>query len=279
MECTAPKVGNVTPEQSFDDLTYEHFVQSAPITAKWLSRASTDGVGFVIEQAAREIMETVGQNTHLGILLLLAPLAAAGDRDDLPRVLESLTVADAKHAYYAIRIMEPGGLGEAEDQDVRDEPTETLLECMKLAAGRDTIAKQYANSFSDAFLFADQLDAAAFAHDWPSAVLHLQINVLSRIPDTLIARKCGNETAKEATNRAEDILHHSQPAHQVTLPLAGGSELRPGEGNRPILRFDNWLRADGHRRNPGTTADMIAAILFVTLREGRMKPPEKFLNG
>ena len=32
-------------------------------------------------------------------------------------------------------------------------------------------------------------------------------------------------------------------------------------------KFDLFLRADGHRRNPGTTADMIAAILFVAFRE------------
>jgi triphosphoribosyl-dephospho-CoA synthetase len=29
------------------------------------------------------------------------------------------------------------------------------------------------------------------------------------------------------------------------------------------------LRADGHRRNPGATADLIAAALFVALREGQ----------
>ena len=32
--------------------------------------------------------------------------------------------------------------------------------------------------------------------------------------------------------------------------------------------FDSFLRADGNRRNPGTTAYMIAAILFASLREG-----------
>jgi triphosphoribosyl-dephospho-CoA synthase len=35
--------------------------------------------------------------------------------------------------------------------------------------------------------------------------------------------------------------------------------------------FDVWLRADGHRRNPGTTADFIAAGLFVIFREGRLE--------
>ena len=36
--------------------------------------------------------------------------------------------------------------------------------------------------------------------------------------------------------------------------------------------FDAFLRADGHRRNPGTTADMIAAVLFAALRDRKIHP-------
>ena len=36
--------------------------------------------------------------------------------------------------------------------------------------------------------------------------------------------------------------------------------------------FDAFLRADGNRRNPGTTADLIAAILFAGLRDGQFIP-------
>ena len=35
-----------------------------------------------------------------------------------------------------------------------------------------------------------------------------------------------------------------------------------------LAGFDAWLRADGHRRNPGTTADLIAATLFAGFRDG-----------
>jgi triphosphoribosyl-dephospho-CoA synthase len=34
--------------------------------------------------------------------------------------------------------------------------------------------------------------------------------------------------------------------------------------------LDLFLRADGNRRNPGTTADFIAAVIFAGLREGRI---------
>ena len=40
-----------------------------------------------------------------------------------------------------------------------------------------------------------------------------------------------------------------------------------------LANFDFWLRSDGHRRNPGTTADLVAAGLFVLLREGIMNGP------
>ena len=44
-------------------------------------------------------------------------------------------------------------------------------------------------------------------------------------------------------------------------------------GREAIDEFDTWLRADGHRRNPGTTADLVAASLFVALREGIITMP------
>ena len=42
---------------------------------------------------------------------------------------------------------------------------------------------------------------------------------------------------------------------------------------REFREFDAWLRADGHRRNPGTTADLIAASLFAAFRDGILPMP------
>ena len=44
---------------------------------------------------------------------------------------------------------------------------------------------------------------------------------------------------------------------------------------RELDKFDAWLRADGHRRNPGTTADLIAATLFAALRDGLINSPTR----
>jgi triphosphoribosyl-dephospho-CoA synthetase len=50
---------------------------------------------------------------------------------------------------------------------------------------------------------------------------------------------------------------------------------RFGEQGVPdaLEKLDDFLRADGNRRNPGTSADLTAATLFVALREGIIAPP------
>jgi triphosphoribosyl-dephospho-CoA synthase len=83
--------------------------------------------------------------------------------------------------------------------------------------------------------------------------LHLEL--MACCPDTLIARKCGAEFAIESAHRAEAVLR--------SVPDAGS--VRDAE---EFNHFDRWLRADGHRRNPGTTADLVTAALFAALREG-----------
>ena len=66
-------------------------------------------------------------------------------------MLDQTTVADAADVYEAIRLAAPGGLGEAKEQDVHEQPTLPLREVMALAADRDLIARQYANGFADVF--------------------------------------------------------------------------------------------------------------------------------
>jgi triphosphoribosyl-dephospho-CoA synthase len=88
------------------------------------------------------------------------------------------------------------------------------------------------------------------------SIVHAHVRQLAKTPDSLIARKCGVEIARESADRAAAVLASGAPgdaAYQSALAT-----------------FDAWLRADGHRRNPGTTADLIAAGLFVLLREGRV---------
>src|SRR5262249_23562126 len=158
-----------------------------------------------------------------------------------------LDVADSRAAYEAIRLANPGGLGRVADQDVHDEPTQGLREAMGLAADRDLIARQYANGLEQVFnegvpALHQALQSGATLE---GAILTCHLHLMARHPDSLITRKRGPDEAEEASRRARQVLDAGWEA---------------GQGDWQLLeRFDAWLREDGHNRNPGTTADLVAA--------------------
>lgn len=265
LEVTARKPGNVHPAASFADLTAEDFYRSAEVAAPVLARSRELGVGATILQTCQATRQAVGKNTNLGITLLMAPLAAVPPELSLTggigAVLESLTVTDARSVYAAIAVMQPGGMGKVAEQDLSVQPTGTLREVMTLAADRDLIARQYQNGFQEVLEFGlSHLSGDATGwQDWEAAVIRLALSLLAEYPDTLIIRKCGAETAATASEQARAVLQ------------AGGPETP--RGRELLEQFDQWCRADGHRRNPGTTADFVAAILFAAFRERRLVPP------
>jgi triphosphoribosyl-dephospho-CoA synthase len=264
-EATAPKPGNVHPHASFDDATsYADFVTSAVVVGPILQQAPRAGVGRTVLDAVRATHDAVGTNTNLGTLLLLAPLAAVPEeqplREGIATVLDGLTSEDTRLVYEAIRLSAAGGLGRAEQADVFQDPPPqlNLVEAMRLAADRDLIARQYVDRFADVFDGPAAWIAAGLSRGWPlsGAIVHAHVRQIALRGDSLIARKCGPQIAREARQRAAAVLRAGapgEPAYQQAL-----------------ADLDAWLRADGHRRNPGTTADLIAAGLFVLLREGRL---------
>ncbi len=252
LEATARKPGNVHRDRDFDDCTYLDFILSAAAIGPAMDTARARGVGPSVLEAVQSTRRVVSTNTNLGMILLLAPLCAASDPRSVREVLDALTVEDARSAYRAIRLAMPGGLGASADQDIRDEPTVTLLEAMTLAADRDLVARQYSTGYAEVFDVAvPALKRAIEAgRDVEQAVIESYLTTLSRIPDTLILRKRGPQVAAEASSRAAEAL-------------ACGS----------TRALDEWLREDGHARNPGATADLIAASLYVALVEGILPLP------
>lgn len=259
LEVVAPKPGNVHPGAGFRDTGIEHYLASAAAIGPAMSRAADRGVGETIRDAVRATRRHVRTNTNLGIALLFAPLAkAAADaasplRDSLRRVLKRLTVEDAIEAYAAIREAKPGSLGSVEREDVRDRPNVSLLEAMALAADRDSIAREYVTDFAITFERAAPAVRAArqAGLDWSGAIVQAFLDVLAEVPDSLIARKLGIDAAREASRGAAEVL------------ARGG--MHTGPGRRAIARLDQQLRDPDNLRNPGTTADLIAAALFVIL--------------
>jgi triphosphoribosyl-dephospho-CoA synthase len=267
LECAARKPGNVHPGAQFEDCSFTDFLRSAELVAPRLAQAEARGVGEAVLAAVKAVRKELGTNTNLGMILLLAPLAAVtpGRRCEqgIATVLNRLDMAQTRLIYEAIRIANPGGLGSVAAGDVTQEPTMTVLAAMRLAADRDSIARQYAYEFDDV-LHAGRLillNALSRLHDWEAAIISTQLQLMARTPDSLIQRKCGIEIARESQRRAQQLV-------------AGGWPLMPDSAEQ-LAEFDAWLRADGHQRNPGTTADLVAAILFAAIRDGDWTPPAR----
>lgn len=265
MEAMARKPGNVHPEARFEDLCYDDFLQSAQLASPHLARAGVVGVGRAIRDAVHSTRERVRTNTNLGIALLLAPLAAV-PRDQplasgIAEVLRALTPDDSALVYEAIRLAQAGGLGDVTDGDISGPPPLDLRWAMQHAAERDWIARQYATEFRDIIVTSVPLVAEWRPEaGWELRIIHLHLELMARWPDTLIARKCGFETAQESARRARAVLQAGWPDTPA--------------GQEAIEEFDIWLRADGHRRNPGTTADAVAATVFAALRDGQATFPD-----
>jgi triphosphoribosyl-dephospho-CoA synthase len=267
LEVSAPKPGNVSPGIAFHDTRFEDFLASAAAIAPAFLDAGIQPLGETILRSIQHTRQWTSANTNLGIVLLLAPLARAASmshpeslRDRVRTVLASTTIADATAAYRAIRLASPGGLGDAASQDVGSAPTTTLTAAMELAADRDGIAREYATSFSRTFMVgAPALDRArADGLEWSDAVVECYLALLAEAPDTLIARKLGPDAAGKVMSRAIEVC------------ADGG--MRTETGKRAVALFDLELRSSDNSRNPGTTADITAAAIFVVLLTSGWNP-------
>jgi triphosphoribosyl-dephospho-CoA synthase len=126
---------------------------------------------------------------------------------------------------------------------------------MALAADRDTIAQEYGTDYDVTFRLAVPAlrQARGRGLGWPAAALESYLRVLAQVPDTLVARKRGREAAQAVSQRAREILAAGEPGSPERM--------------RATDAFDAELRGDAGGANPGTTADLVAAALFVELSE------------
>ena len=272
LEVSAPKPGNVSPGVHFHDARYEDFLASAAALGPALTGAGERPLGATILLAIEATQRWTRSNTNLGIVLLLAPLARAailrgretasgadsrvGLRARLVATLDETTVQDAADVYAAVRLARPAGLGRVGAEDVTAAPTVTLRQAMALAAERDGIAREYATGFETTFdTGATALRRArADGLDWTDATVEAYLTLLAARPDTHVARKLGAAPATAVSRRAREVL------------AAGG--VRSEAGRQEVLALDRELRDARNARNPGTTADLTAAALFVVLLEG-----------
>jgi triphosphoribosyl-dephospho-CoA synthase len=155
----------------------------------------------------------------------------------------------------------PGGLGTVDEQDVAHEPTADLLTAMRLAAERDSVAREYTTDYALTFDLAYPALAGYLAqgHDAATAIVGAFLEVLACTPDSLIARRHGPRRAADVSRRAAAAL------------AAGGAGTAAGLA--AVAEFDGWLRAADPTLNPGTSADLVTAAMFVALLEDVLVTP------
>lgn len=282
-EARAPKVGNVHPAAAFDDCRFEDFCAAAariaPILAGADDSAPTGDGGYLGDRVWRAILatrEVTSANVNLGIVLLIAPLAASENRAAVAKALAGLDGRDGAAVYRAIALAGPGGVkrddvderwdvaGGNREAESKAESEVDLIAAMRMGRDRDRIALQYADDFRDFFdsvvpIMRSELSETV---EIGEAILRGQLRLMAAGRDTLIERKCGPQVADEAVRRAAACLPAGVDG-PVNIRAGVTDERDTDEWDKgKIADFDSWLRGDGNRRNPGTTADLIAAALY-----------------
>jgi len=256
-----PKPGNVDRHRDLAGLRFEHFLAGAVGARPGLADAESGApVGEAFERAVAGMSDQSGGNTQFGCLLLLTPLVrAAAERGLTPEsvtyVVEHTTVADAAGFYRAfdhVDVAVPDLPDDADALDVRrgsDAVPElesrglTLYDVMAESAPADGNAVEWTSGFPRTFAAADRIESGdgSILDRAADAFLFL----LADEPDSLVAGQHGPETAREVSERARELLD---------APRAD------------VAAFADDLVARGV--NPGTTADITSAALFVALERG-----------
>ncbi len=259
LDVEAFKPGNVSVNSAGHGMVSEDFELAAEACADYVCALDMT-LGERILSAIQATRAVVDKNVNLGIVLVCAPLAQAALtcsknqslKQSLATVLGQTTVRDAEQVYEAIRLAEPGGLGEVTSQDIRQTPSVNLVEAMRFGQHRDRIAEQYVNGYREVFdvVIPTLLE---FRSRWGYHQLALTctfLKVLARLTDTHIVKKYGEVVAVEVGKRAMFVLARLCEC-----------ELR-GRGLRFLFDLDASFKRRGI--NPGTTADLLIAGVFFT---------------
>ncbi|HDS45708.1 MAG TPA: triphosphoribosyl-dephospho-CoA synthase [Methanomicrobia archaeon] len=267
-----PKPGNVDRTHDFTDTSYEHFLASSvalyPVFRDAAVRGSRRGTGLgsLVKRGVEESRAWQhGGNTHFGALLLLIPLTmAAGacrryDPHELQRTaaekMRRTTMEDAIDVYQAFpkarvkvrtAVPEFDLTSDAAIDEIRAKEY-TLYQIFSISAAYDMISRELVGGFERTFKSAALLSELARAERINEAITHTYLHLLAAEVDTFITLKFGTERSSYVQKRAKEIVDN-------------------GCKHEELEAFDNELvRA---RLNPGSTADLIAAALFLCILGG-----------
>ncbi len=263
-----PKPGNIDRDHNYTDTHFEHFLASAVGVYPVLEKAarSKSGIGALIREAVVESTQwQKGGNTHFGAFILLIPLVIAAGKCEnktclkahVQKVVKETTVEDAIEFYRAfseskvkVKPVDDLALGDAASLDKIRAQGLTLFNMMEISSGYDMIANEWVNNFQKTFECAGSIRNKLKNHGINDAVVLTFMQLLSSNKDTFIETKFDSKTAEQVSMRAREILQKGDI-----------DDIRD-----EIHSFDDELLKEG--TNPGSTADIIIAGLFVALFEG-----------
>lgn len=281
-----PKPGNVHRHSDGFTTNYEQFlagsVSIGPVMghlAEKSSKKENIGLGKSINNAVDEMFRwQKGGNTHLGVILLFAPISAGAGlalskgslnldelREHIKNIIKKSQSKDSIHIYNAInKAMSQENLGTSNKLDITNAKSiETIrrdkitpLEIFEICSKKDLICQEWVTGFSIVFqqgypFLNEKLSKGARINN---ATVDTFLKILSENPDSLIIRKSGEKNAEQVSQKAKRILE------------SGGSQSEEGVNKLWIL--DKELKKKKGRLNPGTTADLTAASLFILCLTG-----------
>ena len=288
MEVSAyPKPGNVDRNHDYEDTRFEHFLASAVSIHPVMENAakSKTGVGSLIHSAVRESAKWQnGGNTHFGAFILLIPLAmAAGDIlhkkheftiEELVScahdIVKKTNVQDAIEFYRSfetakVRVnpVDKFDLQDSSSLGSLDEENTTLYDLMEISRSYDLIADEWVSGFERCANCGETIinfmgSTNKFGEpklDVNDVVVYAFLKILSENRDTFIQTKFDETTADYVSGRARDILLEFKPQR------SGFDAVRLA-----VEEFDDELLSKGI--NPGSTADIVIAGLFIALLGG-----------
>jgi triphosphoribosyl-dephospho-CoA synthase len=288
-----PKPGNVHRTKDFESTRFEHFLAGIasiqPNFRELCQRVYLNSnknrknysfirLGLFFKEAAKEMMKwQKGGNVLLGHILIFAPLAAAAAiclktektgfydfKVNLKKIIDDSTVRDTIDLYEAIKTCNPGGLGKIEKYDIYDNDSLqqikkdeiNLKKIFELSKNYDSISLEYSQGFS--IIMEEGLpfyfEKFNLTKDINTSTVDTFLKILASHPDTLIIRKSSLSEAVSVSQDASEILKCGGISSEIGLKLCKQLDLKL-QGKKGIM-------------NPGTTADLLAGIIFCALLFG-----------
>jgi triphosphoribosyl-dephospho-CoA synthase len=265
--------------------------------ARGIIDLSRTGVGKLVRKAVMDVLSSHNDgNTHLGVCLLFIPLSMAASktyvendafsldllRTNVDAIMRSTTSIDAVEVYEAIKIAssswEMGKVADLKSPDLYDEEARekilrdgiTLFNVMLDASSYDTVARELVTGMEASFTvgYNELMETFRRTNNINTAVVHTFLRLLSKFPDTFIARKVGLKKISDVRKAVEIGLKETRWISETAEKILDLGGLTTGEGRTLLWELDDKLQSLGKDYSPGTTADLTAASIMIALLSG-----------